>query len=126
MAGGRLSLCQCFDAACLQSHLLADHIVATHASRQAPPSLALEMENLTSLLDEIIQHPLLTIARQPRSAAYSILWTCHRWTLPQAKCCFVSRCGAQSEPLQPRQDGFGKIRQFCEIIDKVERQAVET
>src|SRR4029453_7133136 len=77
MAGGRLSLCQCFDAACLQSYVLADHIVVAHAARQAPPTIALEMEDLASLLDEIVQHPLLTIARQPRSAAYGVLWTCH-------------------------------------------------
>ena len=38
----------------------------------------------------------------------------------------ASRCDAQPEPLQPRQDGCGEIRQFCEIIDKVERQAIET
>ena len=38
----------------------------------------------------------------------------------------MSRCGAQAEPLQSRQDGFGKIWQFCEIIDKVECQAIET
>src|SRR5262245_14690122 len=46
--------------------------------------------------------------------------------LPEAKCWLVSRCGTQSEPLQSRQDGFGKVWQFCEIVHKVERQTVET
>lgn len=33
----------------------------------------------------------------------------------------VCGCGAEPKPLQPRQDGFSEIRQFCEIVDEVER-----
>src|SRR5262252_9879455 len=85
MAGGRLSLGQRFEAAGLQPRVLADHIVAAHAARQAPAAIALEMEDLASLLDEIIQHPLLAIARKPRSAAYGVLWTCHGCSPPSSK-----------------------------------------
>src|SRR5207248_5485236 len=101
---------QRFDAACLQPYMFADHIVVAHAARQAPAAIALEMEDLASLLDEVVQHPLLTIPRQPGSAAYSVLWTCHGCDPPSSKYWLASSGGAQSEPLQPGQDGFGKIR----------------
>src|SRR5262245_5527377 len=38
----------------------------------------------------------------------------------------VFRCCTQPQPLQPWQDLGGEIRQLGEIVDKVERQAVET
>ncbi len=33
-------------------------------------------------------------------------------------------CGTEPQPLQPRQVGFGEIRQLGEIVDEVERQPV--
>src|SRR5262249_52886356 len=145
MAGSRLCLCQRLDAARLQPYVLADHVVAAHAAWQPASALALKMEDFASLLDGIVQHPLLTIPCQPRSAAYGCLCTCHGCapplisavarTMPHAQTktfsapvwrghCgtqyLVRRCGAQPEPLQPRQDGFGEIRQFCKIVNKVE------
>src|SRR5262249_60011838 len=82
MAGVSLSLRQRFYAARLQPHVLADHVVVTHAARQAPPPIALEMEDFAGLLDEIIQHPLLAIPRQTRSATDGFSWLCHAHTPP--------------------------------------------
>ena len=84
MTGSCLRLRQCFHAACLQAHVLADHVVAAHAAWQATPPLALEMEYLAGLLDQIVEHPLLTIPRQRRSAANGGLCTCHACSPPKA------------------------------------------
>src|SRR5262249_27347049 len=99
MAGSRLSLRQRFAAARLQPHVLADHIVAVHGAWQPPPTFALEMKPPPSLLDEIIQHPLLTIPRQTCSAAYGCLGTCHACDPPQAdvvSCVVVARSPSRS------------------------------
>src|SRR5437667_1616180 len=77
VAGGRLGLRQRLQSSRLQSEVLADHVVAAHASRQATPLLALEMEDLAGLLDQIVQHPLLTIPRERRPAADRCLYACH-------------------------------------------------
>src|SRR5919198_1715553 len=36
----------------------------------------------------------------------------------------ATTCG--TEPLQPGQDFLGEIRQLCQVVDEVDRQAVET
>src|SRR5207245_4143822 len=77
MAGRRLGLRHRFQSSRLQAEVLADHVVAAHAFRQATPTLALEVEDLAGLLDQIVQHPLLTIPRERRSAADRCLYACH-------------------------------------------------
>src|SRR5439155_16028269 len=77
VAGGRLGLRQRFQSSRLQPEVLADHVVAAHASRQTTSTLALEMEDFPGLLDQIVQHPLLTIPRERRSAANRRLGACH-------------------------------------------------
>jgi hypothetical protein len=99
MAGSRLGLGQGLQSARLQPQVLADHVMAARASRQATPPLALEMEDLASLLDQIAQYPLLTILRQRSSAAYRCLCTRHACAPPYS--CMVGEWLGRSPRAAP-------------------------
>src|SRR5262245_24839386 len=80
-----------------------------HASGQATTTLALEMEDPAGLLDEIVQHPLLTIPRQTRSATDGFLWAGHVcaplqtvWSVSELR-----RIGLTGRPSPPQRERQG-------------------
>jgi hypothetical protein len=99
VAGSGLRLGQRLEPSRLQPHVLADHVVAAHALGQAPSALALEMEDLAGLLDQVVQHPLLTVPRERRPAADRRLCACHTNDPP---CVLVYRFGDSCSLPRPR------------------------
>src|SRR5207249_11580145 len=57
--------------------MLSRHVLAPATLRQADTPVALEVEDLARLLDQIVEHPLLAVARERRSAAYHGPGACH-------------------------------------------------